>query len=65
MTITDQKYYWSYFEITVLFPHYTERQVREKLAEAGLRPAGKRPPKGRGRSPVVFDADAVVDILAA
>lgn len=41
------------------------RQVRLVIAMARMEPAGRRPHAGRGRAPLVFDADILTDILAA
>jgi hypothetical protein len=62
--ITDQRSFWSCAECAVLWAPLTERQIREIVWRAEIPPAGRRPHGGRGRAPLVFEADLLIDLLS-
>jgi len=55
---------WSPQDAAILFPPITPRQAREKAASAGLKPVGRRPSEGRGRTCLVYSADDWCDLLS-
>lgn len=61
--ITDQACYWSVAEISILY-FIPPREIRVIIAEARIAPAGRRPNAGRGRAPLVFPAELLVDAFS-
>lgn len=62
-TICDQRSYWTPAEAACLFPPLTPADVRRMIRAAGVEAAGVRPPGGRGRAPLVYDAGVLCDLL--
>lgn len=63
-TVSSQLDYWTVQEAAFLFPPLTVRQVRAAIVKAGVEPAGRRPPSGRGRPQLVYDAGKLTEILS-
>jgi hypothetical protein len=55
--------YWSVTEIAILY-FLQPREIRVIITRAQIAPAGRRPHAGRGRAPLVFPAEALVDALS-
>lgn len=63
--ISSQTEFWTITEINLLFGPMPLRELRQILAGSAIRAAGVRPPAGRGRPPLVYEAGAVCDALGA
>jgi hypothetical protein len=60
----SQIQYWTVPEAAVVFRPLTEQEIRDAIRSAGVQPAGTRPHTGRGRSPLVYAASDLCELLA-